>query len=212
MQKRLIWVLGFLFTASVARSQITENLKLGLYGRSEQNIYRYYGGLGLGNFYTQRTSSGYSAGIVAHASLNYLFNAGMSFGISDATYHPDFKYNDLQNTLWNLHIRLWEYNFWGELKLGQNENRGARLIAGAELTGIQYKREIWQFEQYEKHSWPSARCMPRLGLGYELPLKKQWTLHPNMGMRLALTNPNGYDFFFNQFWIGMSVMHKIKVR
>ncbi|MCC7296894.1 MAG: hypothetical protein IT244_01070 [Bacteroidia bacterium] len=166
--------------------------------------------MGLGNFFTQRTSSGYSAGIVAHASVNYLFNAGTSFGLAEASYQPDFKYNDLNNTLWNTRLRLWQWDLWGELKLGTNESRGARILLGFETMSVQYKRELWQFEQKEKFSWPQNRIMPRLGLGYELDIKKKWTVHPSAGMRFALTNKMGYDYIFNQFYAGVSVMYRVK--
>lgn len=212
MKPKVAIILFALLGSHSVCAQLLENFKVGIYGRTEQNIYKYYGGLGRGNFYTQRTSSGYSAGIAMHTSVNYLFNAGMSLGISEASYKPDFKYNSLNNTLWNLHLRLWQTNLWGELKFGQNEFNGFRLLVGFEWMSPQYKREIWQFENGEKQAWPSSRVMPRLGLTYEWKVNKNWVLEPNAGLRMALSNKTGFDYPANQFWFGASLLHKIKFR
>ncbi|MBS3914142.1 MAG: hypothetical protein KG003_06560 [Bacteroidetes bacterium] len=185
-----------------------ENIKFGLYGRTEQNIYRYYNYLSKGNFYTQRVSNGYSAGAMLHASVNYLFNVGASLGMSESSYTPNMAFGN--NTLWNVNLRLWQVNFWGELKLGQNEFRGARVFLGGEFLTLEYKREIWSLGQEGVATWPHTRFMPRIGINYEYTWKKKWTIQPNAGFRLSFYNPVGYDYTFNQFFAGLSFCYKLK--
>lgn len=209
-RKFITLCIGFLLLIP-GKAQI-EGLNIGIYARSEQNIYSYYGGLGLGNFYSQRTTSGYSAGAVVHTSVNYLFNAGMSLGIAEASYKPDFKYNELDNTIWNTSLRLAQWDFWGELKLGQNEKAGARFQLGGEFMFVQYRRDVWSHPERETKNWPSTRFMPRMGVGYEWQLKNKITLYPSAGMRFALNNAMGYDYFFNQFYAGIAVMYRFKFR
>lgn len=197
------------FYAVSCKAQVPLNVSLGIYARSEQNIYRYYNGLGEGNFFTQRVSNGYSAGAMLHSSINYLFNAGASLGISETSYSPNINFSD--NTLWKVQLRLWQINFWGELKLGTDEEKGVRLTAGGEWMIPDYRREIWSNginSTSEERAWPQTRFMPRIGLSYELPYKK-WVFMPNTGLRLAFNNRMGYDYVLNQFYAGLSVGYKI---
>lgn len=188
-------------------SQIPEDIRFGLYGRTEQNIYRYYYGLSRGNFSTQRVSNGYSAGATVHASVNYLLNAGMSLGMSEAGYAPNIQYGN--NILWNVRLRLWQFNMWGELKLGPDEEQGTRVILGGEWMIKEYKREIWSQNTEGEISWPHTRFMPRIGLGYEYPVKKKWIFNPNTGLRLAFHNRMGYDYVLNQFWAGLNIYYRL---
>jgi hypothetical protein len=185
-----------------------ENIKFGIYGRSEQNIYRYYDGKSKGNFYTQRVSSGYSTGIMAHSSINYLFNAGLGFGMAEASYAPNMLLNG--NTIWTVNLRLWQLNFWGELKLGKDEDKGTRIFLGGEFMFQEYKREIWANGLTGYPSWPRNRFMPRLGVSYEYPIQKKWTIQPNVGLRLAFYNQVGYDYVWNQFFAGVNVAYRLK--
>jgi hypothetical protein len=188
-------------------AQIPENIKVGVYGRTEQNIFRYYNGLSRGNFSTQRVSNGYSAGVMIHGSLNYLFNAGMSLGMAEASYAPNIKIDN--NILWNLNLRLWQYNIWGELKLGSNESMGARILLGGEWMVTEYKRENWSLGVTGNASWPQTRFMPRVGLNIEYPLKKKWVIMPNTGIRVAFKNRLGYDYVVNQFWAGLGIAYRV---
>lgn len=210
MKTRLTLIVAFLcssYFAAPVFSGIPENIRFGLYGRSEQNIYRYYNGLSLGNFYTQRVSNGYSAGVMVHSSINYLFNAGISLGMSESSYSPNIKLST--NTLWKVQLRTWQFNAWGELKMGKNERKGLRLMAGLESLYVDYKREIWASENRNDESWPRSRVLPRIGLSYEYPFKKRFVLTPNAGLRLALSNRTGYDYIFNQFWAGAGISYRI---
>lgn len=189
-------------------SQGIEDIKFGLYGRTEQNIYRYYNGLTKGNFHTQRVTNGYSAGFILHASVNYLFNAGMSLGLAEASYAPNMTFD--KNTLWSVNLRLWQYDFWGELKFGQRADRGGRFLLGGEFMMKDYKREIWSLGKEGYPSWPQTRFMPRIGVSYEYTLKKKWLIEPNAGMRLAFYNQVGYDYTLNQFFAGINLAYKLK--
>jgi hypothetical protein len=211
MRKKILHTVMLLITGAAILpiyAQAPENIKFGLYGRTEQNIYRYYNGLSRGNFSTQRVSNGYSAGVLIHSSINYLFNAGMSFGLSEASYAPNIKY-DNNNILWNLSLRLWQFNAWGELKLGQDENQGVRFLLGGEWMYKEYKKENWSLGVEGNTTWPQLRFMPRVGLSYEYPLKKKWVITPNTGVRIAFNNRLGYDYGLSQFWAGLNIAYKV---
>lgn len=188
---------------------LLEDFSAGLNGRTEQNFYGYYGGKGIGNYNTYRVSNGYSTGVFVHSSVNYLFNAGLGLNLAEARYKPDLERNG--SVLYSSYLRLWQFDFWGELKFSNNEKHRPFLLFGGQVMTVQYKNETYSKPgDAEIYTWPTSRFMPRLGVGYYFELGKKLQFSPSFGMRLALNNKVGYDFLFNQFYAGLNVAWKLK--
>jgi hypothetical protein len=202
-------MLGFGFCSYSAAQPLLEDISIGISGRTEQNIYRYYNNQGIGNFNTLRVSNGYSAGLTMHSSVNYLFSAGIGVNLAEASYRPDLEKNG--SVLWSNQLRLWQFDFWGELKLSQNEKSHPMLMLGGQMMFVDYKRELYSKPgDADVYSWPQQRFMPKIGLSYYQEIGKKWQLIPNIGFRLALANKVGYDYVFNQFFAGVNLTYRLK--
>ncbi len=194
---------------AIQAQPLLEDFSAGLNGRTEQNFYRYYSSQGIGNYNTIRVSNGYSAGVNIHASINYLFGAGMSLNMGEASYKPDLEKNG--GVLWSTQLRLWQYDLFGELKLSQNEKSRPMIMLGGQWMFVEYKREIYsKNNEVTQYAWPQQRFMPKIGLSYYQQLGKHLQLVPSVGMRLALNNKSGYDYVFNQFFAGVNLTYRLK--
>ncbi|MBL7811605.1 MAG: hypothetical protein JNL57_05235 [Bacteroidetes bacterium] len=200
-------IAGLLY-CSGANAQVPENLYFGVYGRQENNLYRYYSGNTLGTYYTTRTSQGYSAGLAIHSSINYLFNACLGFGLSEAHYSPALSKGNSQ--LYQASLRLWHLNLQGELKLGQEEKHQPVFQAGGQWIFKESGREIFSNGDIEEFKWPQTRFMPQLGVGWNFVLKNKWVVKPNLGIRINTKNKVGYDYSANQIFFGCTAVYRVK--
>ncbi len=210
MKTKAFVLLSFMaMTVALAAQPLLEDLAIGLNGRTEQNIYRYYNSKGIGNFNTLRVSNGYSAGITVHSSINYLFSAGLGLSLGEASYNPDLERNG--SILWSNRMLLWQFDFWGELKLSQNEKSHPILILGAQGMFIEHKRELFSKPgDADAYAWPQQRLMPKIGLGFYHELGRKWQMTPSFGIRIAPKNTVGYDYGVSQFFAGINFAYKIK--
>ena len=208
MRKRFILLFCIQFCwLSVANAQL-ENFSMGVYGRAEGNAYRRYNTTGLGSYYTTRVSTGYSSGVCMIASVNYLFNAGLNFGLAEAQYHPNIAKDG--SSLWTAQLRLWHFDVWGELKLSDNEKRRPLFMLGGQFMFLEHSREIFSQQRIDAYSWPQSRFMPKLGLGYYWALGKKFHITAYAGLRVALHNSVGYDYILNQVYGGINIAYRLK--
>lgn len=190
-------------------SQIPENISLGLYGRGETNFYRYYAGKELGSFFSTRVNNAYSAGISAHSSINYLFNAGASFGFSEVSYRPDIRTGS--STLYQASIRFLHLNMTGELKFNEQGTFNPTFWMGMQGMFRQEATELFSAGRVEERLWPKNRWMPQFGLGFHYrPGKHRWHARAELGMRLNSNNRTGYDWGLSQVFAGLHLLYRVK--
>jgi hypothetical protein len=207
--KRFLICLCFAAAACPLFSQTPENINIGIYGRGESNLYRYYGGTALGNFYTKRVNNSYSTGLSLHASVNYLFNAAISFGFSEANYRPDILAQNSQ--LYMASIRMWHLNMAGELKFNDKPLFNPTLILGFQAMFKESSNEKFSAGVVEELLWPRTRMMPQIGIGFQYtPRKTRLNLRAEAGLRLNSINRTGYDYGLNQAFAGLHLMYRVK--
>jgi len=208
MKKALLFIVSLQFLLCTT-AQIPENINIGVYGRGESNMYRYYGGQALGNFYTTRVHNSYSAGMSLHASVNYLFNAGISFGFSEANYRPDILTQNSQ--LYMASIRMWHLNTVGELKFNDKPIFNPTLIFGFQAMFKESANEKFSAGVVEESLWPRTRLMPQLGIGFQYtPRKTRLNIRAEAGLRLNSSNRTGYDYGLSQAFAGLHLMYRVK--
>lgn len=207
---RNLLTLYFFVLAHAAAAQFSpiENVSIGVYGRGEQNIYNYFEGRGLGDYYTQRVTSGYSAGLHVHSSINYLFNASLSVGIGECKYAPQLKKGNTQ--LYSSQMRLVFISPAAELKLGTNEKNRPVFQLGGQFMMVNKKTEIFSNYAEPTLQWPKTRFMPFIGIGYQISVRKKWMIQPSAQLRIAINNKVGYDYPLNQVAFALHMVRKIK--
>lgn len=207
--RNLLILFTFVFSqACIAQFSPIENIGVGVYGRGEQNIYNYFEGRGLGDYYTQRVTPGYSAGVYIHSSVNYLFNASLSFGIGECKYAQQLKKGNTQ--LYSSQFRLVFITPAAELKLGNNERRRPVFQLGGQIMMVNKKTEIFSNYAEPDLQWPRTRFMPFIGIGYQIHLKRKWMIQPAVQLRIAMNNKVGYDYPLNQVAFALHISRKIK--
>ena len=207
--KTKVFCFIFLLTATCGMGQIPENISIGVYGRGESNMYRYYGGKALGNYITTRVHNSYSAGLSVHASVNYLFNANISFGFSEANYRPDIISQNSQ--LYMASIRMWHLNTVGELKFNDKPKFNPTLIFGFQSMFKESANEKFSAAVVEETLWPKVRIMPQLGLGFQyMPRKTRFNFRGEAGLRLNSNNRTGYDYGLSQAFAGLHILYRVK--
>lgn len=211
MSNRHIWLIGIMTLAWCAdlRAQVPENISAGIYGRGESNLYRYYAGQQLGDFFTRRASNAYSAGAAVHSSVNHLFNAMAAFGFSEVTFRPDIRSGS--STLYQASLRLWHLNLSGELKFNERGTFNPAFWMGLQGIFRESATEIFSGNRVAERTWPKSRLMPQFGLAfYYKPSRSKFHFRAETGMRLNSANRTGYDYGLSQVFAGLSVLYRVK--
>lgn len=208
-KKKKIGIVALMF-CSVSILQAYESIRIGLYGRYENQLYRFYNGTALGNRYSTRTSQGYNAGVFGHIDHNYLFGSHFSLGFGEQKYSPRIK--DANAILEQANLRLILINTMLELKIKGGKHIQPFVMAGANIPIVFSKTEIYTNPESadEIYSYPKVRFAPQLGIGAHGKLGKKWALHFSSGFRLLAKNKVGYDAKFNQFFGTISFCRIIK--
>lgn len=206
---RYLMTLCILLCPLYAGAQVPETISAGIYGRGESNLYRYYSGQQLGDFFSRRASNAYSAGIAVQSSVTYLFNAMASFGFSEVTFRPDIRSGS--STLYQASLRLWHLNMAGELKFNDQGTFNPAFWFGLQGIFRQSATEIFSAGRVSERTWPKNRMMPQFGVAfYYKPRKSRFNFRAEAGMRLNSNNRTGYDYGLSQAFAGLSILYRVK--
>lgn len=206
---RSLTILCLMLGPLYSGAQVPESISAGIYGRGESNLYRYYADQQLGNFYSRRASSAYSAGIAVQSSVTYLFNAMASFGFSEVTFRPDIRSGN--STLYQASLRLWHLNMAGELKFNEQGTFNPAFWFGFQGIFRQSATEIFSGSRVPERTWPKNRMMPQFGVAfYYKPRKNSIHFRAEAGMRLNSNNRTGYDYGLSQVFAGLSILYRVK--
>lgn len=194
-------------------AQVPENLSVGVYGRQENNFYKYFENNDASHVRSTRSSLGYSAGIAIHSSVTYFLNAELGFGFSEQKYSPGLKgyENGQSTTLYDINLRMYHLNATAELKLGDHKFVKPAFFLG--LQGNFIRDFTTQYDGYGGvlAEYPGARFKLQTGFAVNIHLKKdRFLLKPYMGFRVPMSKARAYENSIDQFFFGLTLAVKVK--
>ncbi len=206
--KRIASLSLVILMVQILTAQDAGTIHFGLYGRYENNLYKYQSNSN-GTFSSVRASSGYSAGVEVNTVIQYLLKADFRVGFSEMNYSPNYT-NASSEMLYNNNIRAVQLAGNIHLRLGGKPRFYPSVFIGSQVNTIR-EATINGTVTNKKDIWIATRSFGIVGLaGNFLMMKERLLIKPELGMRLKFFGKRGWENSPNQGFLGVSVGYRLK--
>ncbi len=208
--KNLSWIFIALFIYKApVKSQDEGSIHLGVFARSESNLYKYLKQYN-GGFTSVRASTGYSAGLAVDYIPFYLVKLDARISFSETNYSPD--YTAQKGIYYKTNMRLSQMAVNAHFNLGSSSKIvNMSFFLGQQFNHVLKNTQI-RDEDSKEEALPVNRLFTQTGLAANILLWNQKILiKPEAGLRFnVLGTKRQWENAPNQFFGGVTVAYKVR--